>query len=154
MPAPAERFASFAEFWPYYISEHRDARCRVLHFFGTSAFLAVLISCIVATPLRMGLALLLSTALIFATRTMDARRSSAPVLLAVILVNAVANPAVLAGVVCAYGGAWVGHFVIEKNRPATFTYPMWSLAGDFRMYGWMLTGRLWRGRGEEVAPLT
>lgn len=150
---PAARFSSFAEFWPYYISEHRDPRCRALHFVGTTAFFAVLASCIFATPLRMAAALLLSAALVFATRHMDARRSSAPVLLAVIVVNAVANPAVLAGVVCAYGGAWVGHFVIEKNRPATFTYPMWSLAGDFRMYGWMLRGRLWRGHGEEVAPL-
>ena len=41
-----------------------------------------------------------------------------------------------------YGFAWVGHFAVEKNRPATFQHPLYSLAGDFRMFADMVRGRV------------
>jgi hypothetical protein len=41
-----------------------------------------------------------------------------------------------------YGFAWVGHYVYEKNRPAAFKHPLYSLLGDWVMYGQMLRGKI------------
>jgi hypothetical protein len=48
----------------------------------------------------------------------------------------------LAAPMCGYGFAWVSHMTVEKNRPATFTYPLYSFMGDWRMFWEILTGRI------------
>ncbi|CUA86063.1 MULTISPECIES: DUF962 domain-containing protein [Gulbenkiania] len=96
------RFASFSEFYPFYLSEHAHPVSRRLHFAGSTLVLAAL-SYVLLTGQWSALALL-------------------PVF--------------------GYGFAWVGHFVFEKNRPATFRHPFYSLLGDWVMYRDMLTGRV------------
>jgi hypothetical protein len=95
-------FHSFAEFWPFYLGEHRKYATRLTHVIGTSIAALVLVA-----------------ALIFGHPLW---------LIAVPFIG--------------YGFAWVSHAFIERNRPATFTYPLWSLYGDLRMLGLWLTGRL------------
>jgi hypothetical protein len=95
------RYSGYEEFWLFYVSQHRNATNRALHFVGTSLVLACLVTAALVDP-----------------------RS----LLAMPFVG--------------YGFAWIGHFFFERNRPATFTYPLWSLRGDFRMYRLMLLGRM------------
>ena len=48
----------------------------------------------------------------------------------------------IAAPLCGYGFAWIGHFVFEKNRPATFRHPLYSLMGDWVMFKDVLTGRI------------
>lgn len=97
-----KRFASFAEFYPFYLSEHSNRTSRRLHFVG---------SC--------GVLVLLAVALV----TTDARW-------------------ILGALVCGYGFAWVGHFMFEKNRPATFKHPFYSFMGDWVMFKDILSGRI------------
>jgi hypothetical protein len=46
-----------------------------------------------------------------------------------------------------YAAAWIGHYFIEHNRPATFKHPLWSFIGDYKMVGLMLAGKM----NDEVA---
>lgn len=48
----------------------------------------------------------------------------------------------LAMPVCGYGFAWFGHFVFERNTPATWKYPLWSLLADFHMFAFMCLGKM------------
>jgi hypothetical protein len=52
--------------------------------------------------------------------------------------------------VIGYAFAWFAHFVVEKNRPASFRYPLWSFISDFKMMWYMVTGRM----GREVDRVT
>ena len=96
------RYATFKDFYPFYLGEHRDRTCRRMHFIGSSLVLLTLLWVLV-TGRWWGFALM-------------------PLF--------------------GYGFAWMGHFFFEKNRPATFSYPLYSLMGDWVMYRDILMGRV------------
>lgn len=61
------------------------------------------------------------------------------------------NPWLLfAALVVGYGFAWIGHFFIEKNKPASFKYPLWSFIADWKMWAFTLLGKM-NGEVEKVA---
>ena len=68
--------------------------------------------------------------------------TSLVILILVLAVVATAWWWLIALPVAGYGFAWVGHFFFEKNRPATFKHPLYSLLGDFVMYRDMLRGKV------------
>ena len=64
------------------------------------------------------------------------------VLVALVLAIVISPWWLLAMPLAGYGFAWIGHFVFEKNKPATFQYPLYSLAGDWVMFFDILRGRV------------
>ena len=101
MSVAEKRYASFSEFYPFYLKEHSNPVCRGLHYIGSTLGLVIWIYALI----------------------------SAKYLL------------LLAGLVCGYAFAWVGHFFFQHNRPATFQYPLYSFMGDWVMLKDFLAGR-------------
>ncbi len=141
------RFRSLSEFWPYYLSEHREPAARRLHFLGTTGAMASMVVSTAFNPIAFPMAMAGTVALGWdAARRVEPKRAPLGHAVAMLALPTVASPiAFPAGVLWGYGCAWVGHFLIEKNRPATFQYPVWSLASDFKVWGLMARGHLWSG---------
>ena len=97
-----ERIKSFEVFYTFYLKEHSNKICRLLHIVGTTVVLALVITAIYHRNLQLFMLVPIS----------------------------------------GYGFAWIGHFFFEKNKPATFKYPLWSLKSDFKMYCDILSGKL------------
>ncbi|MCB9746519.1 MAG: DUF962 domain-containing protein [Alphaproteobacteria bacterium] len=93
----------------------------------------------------MGPALLIALGcLILGSAFYERRRPALLPLLAAFGALAWANPLLaLAAGAAGYSFAWLGHFAIEGNRPASFTYPTWSFLADMRLWALMCTGQLW-----------
>ena len=143
----AERISTLTEFWPYYLREHQSPTCRVLHFFGTGGFFASLVYAFVTSPVTMAIVTpIVALEMWVGSQKIEARKPAFLPLGVAVLLLLFAAPEIGLGILSAYAAAWIGHFLIEHNRPATFQYPMWSLICDFRMWGQMATGKLWTGK--------
>ena len=143
----SKRMQSFSEFWPYYLAEHQLPSCRWVHFIGTTGFVSYLIWLITQDLQNQSYSLLVVLSLVLLGAKLnfqaEAKGNAFWVLLGMLSALIWANSLILYGVLFAYAWAWVGHFLLEHNRPATFKYPLWSLAGDFKMCLEMWKGRLW-----------
>jgi hypothetical protein len=93
----------------------------------------------------MGGCLLAGLLVAFLGRKTERTRKAFPEVIAIVVLWVLGSPWVLVGIVAAYFFAWIGHFKVEFNRPATFQYPLWSLFADFKMVGAMIRGDLWTG---------
>lgn len=94
------QFASFSDFYIFYLKQHNNPLCRYCHYLGSTLVWIGLLY-IILSQYYWGLLLL-------------------PVI--------------------GYGCAWIGHFVFEKNRPATFGHPWYSFMADWVMYrNWLLS---------------
>ena len=141
------RIESLEAFWPYYLSEHRHPTDRALHFVGTTVFFLALGASVAFSPVWFPLALpFTALATWWGSSRLERERPAFVAMLVAFLPMFAASPVTITcGMVAAYAFAWVGHFRIEGNRPATFQYPVWSFLCDFRMWSHMARGRLWRG---------
>ncbi len=141
-----ERYQSFEEFWPYYLSEHRNPTSRRLHFVGTTSFFASCVASAVTRPVRFPLAMAGFAALLAHGATQEPKGRPLAHVAGMLALPTLASPVLFpAGVVSAYACAWIGHFGVEGNRPATFEYPLWSFLADLRMWSNMARGKLWSG---------
>lgn len=102
MDSSEKKYETLQEFWPYYVSEHKNPVNRKLHLIGSAVGLAgVTVGTIKKKPKY-----------------------------------------ALLGILAGYGLAWAGHFLVEKNKPATFKNPVKSLISDWIMCSLMLRDKM------------
>ncbi len=137
-PAATKPFATFTDFFPFYMREHSQPATRALHYVGTATFVALSAGWArgrLVLPLVAGLAA--GYAAFPLLRTLPSGLPEMALMVGVYLAAGRAATrswaTVLAPMVAAYGCAWLGHFAVEGNKPATFIYPSYSLRGDFVM---------------------
>ncbi|KAJ9114145.1 hypothetical protein QFC20_001661 [Naganishia adeliensis] len=122
IPHPAQSFRSFREFYPFYLGEHSRRPNRLFHLLGTSIALAC------HTRVLLSLAPYVAGKL-----SLNVGPGAVDVLRRLALSRGDALKIFFSGVIQGYFLAWLGHYQIEGNKPATFKYPVFSFLGDLRM---------------------
>jgi hypothetical protein len=102
METEDKKYETLQEFWPYYVSEHKNPLNRNLHLLGSGIGLAGVAASVVKKKPKYA----------------------------------------LLGILAGYGLAWIGHFLVEKNKPATLKHPVKSLVSDWIMCSLMLRNKM------------
>ena len=157
-PAPArpsvwKPHSTFPSFYVLYLSQHRKPLTKLTHAIGTSCFIAL---CVMEPRLLLGIGAALFVGVVLCPLLRSHDTGAVEGLAFVASYLAVGRAAtgswreVAAAPLSAYFFAWLGHFVFEGNKPATFIYPAYSLLGDFFMLAQLATFQLpWDGTFSE-----
>ena len=129
-------YETFEEFYPHYLSEHSQKITRQWHYIGTILFvIAILRNPVLLIPISAGGLAAYSIMPFF--RHLSTGLVEMSLFMVVYLIGSKlltrSFKAAFLPILLGYGFAWIGHFFFEKNRPATFIYPTFSLMGDFHM---------------------
>jgi len=146
-PSSKKPFGTFASFYPFYLSQHSRLGTKLLHAIGTSF--------VVVTAAREPKLVVALFAAAFSGRAIFPflRSFDTGIVEFVTAIGSfytvgknlgITNSTLLSVPAFAYSFAWVSHFFYERNTPATFIYPSFSLVGDFVMFGELLIGKLWK----------
>lgn len=134
--AVTKPYSTFEEFYPHYLSEHKQPVTRQWHYVGTTLFLlSILVNPLLILPILSGGLTAYSAIPFF--RHLSNGLGEMGLFLSIYLIGGRLLTRswlrTLIPLFVGYGFAWIGHFGFEKNKPATFIYPTYSLMGDFRM---------------------
>ena len=143
-PSPEKVYASFEDFYPFYISQHQDYVCRVLHVIGTSILFGAIMF-----DIDIFFSLVPAILIGMCARAVTISVSHGFFEMILMMVTFLFSMHSLSGtgtrglllLICTYGFAWIGHFFYEQNKPATFIYPIYSLFGDIRLWTEILTAK-------------
>jgi hypothetical protein len=142
---PLKTIDTFEEFYPFYISQHQEPTCRRLHVVGITLVIALALYNIVCVPAIL-IGIIAGLQVYYVTRHLATGLAEFICMFFIygVTVGVITKSPIkpFLPLVIGYGCAWVGHFFFELNKPATFTYPTFSLIGDFKM--WYETATLQR----------
>jgi len=132
-----KKYPTFEAFLPFYKEQHTNVYSNLLHFIGTSIFLIVALSDLKITLsyiIAMIMGLNIHPITIHSSHGLiEALAMMSTYLISVKILSGKVSKAAGA-VIIAYACAWIGHFFLEMNRPATFIYPTYSLLGDLSLW--------------------
>ena len=135
--SPYKPISTWNEFYPFYLEQHSDLTCRRLHIIGTTIGVTLMILnpkivISIIPAVQVGYIVMILTRFqntgafemlsIFGTFLLTTKFVKGSMIKAISMM------------LIGYSFAWVGHFWFELNKPATFTYPLWSLAGDCKLW--------------------